>query len=176
LSRSQVVWCVGERRGVTAGNAGWVMAKNSHSRREISVGVSDRRFVGSQKRRNRSPMCVTLGARVSRRRPSDNNFVTSCTRDLQLPGTRASPVKAMKRHSSCVANHMMCTRAAERCAHACCTTSCCSATNTTMQTRAHEKHDLETLACKHMSSCHRCLDVNSAHHGGSERWQWLLDT
>jgi hypothetical protein len=47
LSRSQVVWCVGERHGVTAGNVGWVMAKNSHSRREISVGVSDRRFVGS---------------------------------------------------------------------------------------------------------------------------------
>ena len=82
LSRSQVVWCVGERHGVTAGNVGWVMAKNSHSRREISVGVSDRRFVGSQKRRS---MFVTRGARVSRRRPSDNNFVTSCTRDLQLP-------------------------------------------------------------------------------------------
>jgi hypothetical protein len=30
-------------------------------------------------------------------------------------------------------------------------------------------HMISREACKHMSSCHRCLDVNSAHHGGSER-------
>ena len=58
VSRTEVVWCVGERHGVTAGNVGWVMAKNSHSRREISVGVSDRRCFNSQKRRSMLSLSV----------------------------------------------------------------------------------------------------------------------